>query len=90
MPTSYSHYRVLWMYGCVAINRKIVNVVTALPAFGRRGRRGSERSCHLPTVTKLKGKGRDCPGLSAAWDPGVSSLRAYGNTPERELDKGYL
>lgn len=78
------------MYGCVAINRKIVNVVTTLPALGRRGRRGSERSCHLPTVTKLKGKGRGCPGLSAAWDPGVSSLRAYGNTPERELDKGYL
>lgn len=80
----------IMMHSCMAINMKGVNEVTTLPAFERRSKRGSETACYLPTVTKFKGKGRGCPGLSAAWDPGVSSLRAYGDTPKKELDKGYL
>lgn len=64
----------------MVINMKMMNVVMILATFEKRGKTGPERSCHLPTVTQLRGRGRDCIVVSAAWDPGISSLRHCGDT----------
>lgn len=74
----------------MAINMKIMNVVMTLPAFERRGKGGPERSCQLPKVTQLRGKGRGYTVVSAAWDPGILSLRPYEDTFQKETGQWLL